>query len=55
MKKIKWTENDLKNVDTPYIICPICGWLVSNYTPENKENCANCGHMHKIVHEAKRR
>jgi uncharacterized OB-fold protein len=47
MKKINWTEKDLKKIEVPYIICDNCGWLVNNYKPNNCEICSNCGTKYK--------
>lgn len=43
MNKINWTEEDLKKVAKPYVICENCGWLVSDYKPKKGDKCSNCG------------
>ena len=46
MKKIKWSEEELKNKKDPYVICNTCGWMVTE-PDENIKECANCGTKYK--------
>ena len=42
MKKIKWTDEELKSIGKEYVVCNTCGWLVTQPDEKDKE-CANCG------------
>ncbi|MHA1739474.1 MAG: hypothetical protein ACTSWD_12870 [Candidatus Heimdallarchaeota archaeon] len=42
MKKIKWSNDELKSIKEDYVVCNTCGWLVTQPDEKLKE-CTNCG------------